>query len=315
MIAAISTGPETHLDHLAPLCALLEIPLIVTNEEHLEMGKKFYPMVDIRLIPFSNLTLEYIAIHFDTIVTCGKFWAMELKPLIQLFYEKEIRFIFAPHGNSDKEALLGKEVEQDIDLVYGPQMRALKTGGNCIEMGNLRRWFYQEHKDHFDRLAKEFFDSEKKTVLYAPTWSTKATPTSFFESTSQIIDALADEYNLLIKLHPLLEENDNARFHRILGKYEGRARFILNFPPVYPLLEKTSVYLGDFSSIGYDFLSYNRPMFFLKEGGKLSECGELFSGSIENSQEDLIPVRKKLYDHAFAADPYPEKLRDLLKRR
>lgn len=283
---AISTGPETHLDHLAPLCALWDIPLIVTSEEHLSLGKQFYPMVDMRYISFADLTLEYLAQHFNTIVTCGKFWALELKPMLKMLYNKEIRFIFAPHGYSDKEALLGMPLEQDIDLTYK-------------ELGNLRHEFYQQHKTHFDQLASEYFNSNKPTVLYAPTWETKSTSTSFFESTGIIIDALASEYNLLIKLHPLLEENDPARFHRIIGKYEDRARFILNFPAIHPLLDKTDIYLGDFSSIGYDFLTYNRPMYFLKQGGKLMECGEQFLGSVESKQEHLSATREKTYAQVF----------------
>ncbi len=286
MIVAISSGPETHLDHLAPLCALWEIPLIVTNEDHFELGKKFYPMVDIRHVPLGELTLEFIALHYETIVTCGKFWAMELKPMLKLLYRKELRFVFVPHGFSDKEELLNMPVDQDIHLTYK-------------NLGNLRYEFYHQYKTHFDQLAQEFFNTEKKAVLYAPTWETTATSTSFFESTGRIIDALAAKYNLLIKLHPLLEENDPARFHRIIGKYESKARFILNFPAVYPLLEKSTVYLGDFSSVGYDFLTYNRPMFFLKQGGKLCECGEPFMGSIESAQEHLSAIREKTYTAAF----------------
>ncbi len=36
---------------------------------------------------------------------------------------------------------------------------------------------------------------------------------------------------------------------------------IEDFPLVYPLLAATDIYLGDVSSIGYDFLMFNRPMF------------------------------------------------------
>jgi hypothetical protein len=285
MTVAISTGPETHLDHLAPFCALLNIPLIVTSQEHLDLGQKFYPMVDIQLIDLPELTLEYLATHFETIVTCGKFWAMELRPMIKLLYKKELNFVFIPHGYSDKEDLLGRTVDQDIHFTYR-------------DIGNFRHHFYLQHQAHFDRLAEGYFNHQK-SVLYAPTWQTTATSTSFFDSTGTIIEALASDYNLLIKLHPLLEENDPVQFHRILGKYENRARFILNFPPVYPLLDKAAVYLGDYSSIGYDFLTYNRPMFFLKQGGKLSNCGEPFLGDIESKQEHLSAIRQQTYEEVF----------------
>lgn len=294
MFVAISTGPSTHLDHLAPLCYLLEIPLVVTEREHLTLGKKFYPMVDFQYISLSELSLDHIAKHYDTILTCGKFWALELKPLMQMLFNKDIRFVFSPHGYSDKEELLGKPVAQDIDLRYD-------------EMGNIRHWFYRKHKEHFDALAEDFFKTDKKTVLYAPTWETTATSTSFFESTGKIISELSQSYHLLIKLHPLLEENDPASFHRILGQYENTATFILDFPPVYPLLEKTDIYLGDFSSVGYDFLAYDRPMFFLKSGGKLQMCGAPYLGDISSNQKELSETRKSVYEEAFA-QVEPEKI-------
>lgn len=317
---AIHTGPDTHLDHLAPLCALLEIPLIVTEEDHLELGQKFYPMVEIRYLPLEELTLAYMATHFDVVVECGKFWAIELKPLIKLLFNKDLRVIFAPHGNSDKESFLNHPIHQDIDLAYGPQMLGLKTGSNVVETGNLRLWFYQKHKAHFDRLSQEVFasfDPKKKTILYAPTWNTLAAKSSFFDQADAIISSLHKEYNLLIKLHPLLEENHPGHFHRILGTYQEKATFLLRFPPVYPLLEKTDIYLGDHSSIGYDFLYYNRPLFFLQEGGKLQQCGEIYAqqSNLQAKQEECSSLRSKLYLEAFgkcAPEDLKEKIKALL---
>ncbi len=302
MTVAISTGPITHLDHLAPLCEMLDIPLIVVEREQVELGALFYPMIEIQYVPLSRLTLKYIASRFDTIITCGKFWAMELKPLLELLHKKKVRFVFAPHGMSDKEELLSKSVNQDVQLIYGP---LTKTNAlHHIEMGNIRLGFYEKHRAHFDELADPFFQTEKKTVLYAPTWKTKATSSSFFTDTGRIIEQLSDEYNLLIKLHPLLEENDLVNFHRIIGRYEDRATFIENFPPVYPLLDRTDVYLGDFSSVGYDFLHYDRPMYFLQEGGRLSRCGKLFEGKIEE-QSGFSRSRKELYENAFGHEKAP----------
>ncbi|NGX39810.1 MAG: putative CDP-glycerol:glycerophosphate glycerophosphotransferase [Chlamydiae bacterium] len=320
--AAISTGPSTHLDHLAPLCALLDIPLVVTELDHIAIGERFYPMVDIQYVPLEELTLETIATNFDTIIETGKFWAMELKPLINMLFGKEILFIFSPHGNSDKEDILGKEVEQDIDLVYGPQMHKLKPGRRVIEIGNVRHWFYQKYKSHFDEFADEAIsiDPEKKTVLYAPTWTTTATTSSFFSHAEEVIGELKKEVNLIIKLHPLLEENDPAAFHRIIGKYEKEVTFLLDFPAIYPLLEKVDIYLGDTSSIGYDFLYYNRPMFFLGKNGSLTKCGEPFRGetSLQNSQEELSHIRKKAYEEAFgpviSGSDLREKIEALLEK-
>ena len=305
MQAAISTGPSIHLDHLAPLCFVLELPLIVTEQEQLELCKQFYPMTDVQHVPLQDLSLEVLANHFDTIITCGKFWAMELKPLLQMFYGKQPRFIFAPHGYSDKETLLNQPVAQDIELVY----KLSRVQSVQIEMGNIRLWFYQKFKAHFDSLAQPFFPSEKTTVLYAPTWQTTATTTSFFDKLEDVIQLCKDNYHLLVKLHPLLEENDPAQFYRLKETYKDRVCFIENFPAIYPLLEKTDIYLGDYSSIGYDFLAFNRPLFFLKEGGKLQECGQLLTGSLDDPQLHLREKRKRLYQDTFGRSMDLEKFK------
>lgn len=307
-LVAISTGPITHLDHLAPLCFILEVPLIVTDPEQEKLGKFFYPMVDLEYIPFSELSLEMIAHNFNAIITSGKFWAMELGPSIEMLFGKKIQFIFAPHGQSDKETLLNRPVSQECELVYSPKQ------DQSIVIGNIRRWFYEKYKTHFDKLSAPFFTSSKKTVLYAPTWQTTATTTSFFDHADRIISTLNESYNLLIKLHPLLEENNPAAFHRIIGKYEQEVQFILDFPPVYPLLEKTDIYLGDFSSVGYDFLWYDRPMFFIATGeAALQKCGESFEGNIDSDQKHLSMNRKELYQKTFAACD-PLKIKALLRR-
>lgn len=302
-VAAISTGPLTHLDHLAPLCAILEIPLIVTEYDQLEIGQTFYPMVEWEHLSLAELTLDYMATRFEAIVVCGKFWAMSLKPLMQLLYQKELRVIFSPHGQSDKESFLKERVAQDIDLAYGPLMLQEKPGS--IEMGNVRLWLYNQHKAHFDALAERLIfshlDPGKKTVLYAPTWSTTATTTSFFEQTGQIVDAYSEHYNLVIKPHPLLEQNQPAHHWRIVEQNKEKAFFLHDFPAIYPLLEKSDIYLGDTSSIGYDFLYYNRPLFFLKEGGRLQTCGQYLAEctSIEYEQIELKNRREELYREAF----------------
>jgi len=314
-VAAISTGPTTHLDHLAPLCALLDVPLIVPESEQLEIGKTFYPMVEFEHLPLVQLSLDYLATHFDAVIECGKFWAIALKPMIELLYQKELRVIFSPHGQSDKESFLKNRIDQDIDLAYGPLMLKEKGKKNVVETGNLRHWFYQTHKNHFDRLAQSRIfsqlDKKKKTLLYAPTWSTSASLTSFFDDTDRIVAAYARDYNLIIKPHPLLEENHPAHLFRIVEQNNDKALFLTDFPAIYPLLEKTDIYLGDTSSIGYDFLYYNRPLFFLKKGGRLQKCGKYLREleEIKNPQNELKDEREELYKEAFGKECDPKQVR------
>lgn len=301
-ICAISTGPETHLDHLAPICEALSIPLLVTEPDHEELAQLFYPMVEVRYAPLQDLHLKALA-EWDTIITTCKFWALELRPTLELIQKKEVRFVFTPHGHSDKEDFINSPIEQDIDLVYGPAMKETRRNTDAIEMGNIRHPFYLKYQNHFDRLAAPFFKSDKQAVLYAPTWQSTGSPTSFFNSVDTVVEQLSKDYNLLIKLHPLLEENNPALYHRAIGRYGSQATFIERFPAIYPLLEKTAIYLGDHSSIGYDFLAYDRPMYFLSEGGALAKCGRPYRGRVDEDQKELSEMREARHAQVFKAPP------------
>jgi hypothetical protein len=141
---AISTGPITHLDHLGVLSILLDIPLIVTSEEAFAAAKRFYPLAKVQLRELSELTLDHLALSYDALFYCGKFWASELLPAIELLYKKKMRLVFCPHGNSDKEK---KMVQQDIALVYGEQMASLyKSQEGLVRTGNYRYQFYRKNR-------------------------------------------------------------------------------------------------------------------------------------------------------------------------
>ena len=91
-------------------------------------------------------------------------------------------------------------------------------------------------------------------------------------------------------------------------RYENHphAQFIIDFPPVYPLLAQCACYIGDYSSIGYDFLAFDRPLFFLPSGkptsayhSPLYACGKVIL------PEDLPHLRHIVHEHLQQAeDPY-----------
>ncbi len=319
----------------------MDIPLIVTDLDAFEIAKEFYPQFQTSYIPIAELTLEYLASNFDAIYQCGKFWALELLPLFELFYQKKMRIVFCPHGNSDKGHALDVTqitLSHDIALIYGNQMedQLKKTGAadqikSLIKTGNLRLEFYQKHKDHFDRLAQKkifsHFEGVKPFILYAPTWNTEESPTSFFNSTSILIEELSPKYHLIIKPHPLLEETHPAHFHHLLSKYENKKEllFLTDFPSIYPLLERTDIYIGDYSSIGYDFLAYDRPLYFLnprkKEKTLLHACGfsveetKGIKAVLEKTTDQFSKIRKETYKYAFGTRPNLKKVRSIIEQR
>ncbi len=309
--AAIITGPYTYLDHLGVLSSILGIPLIVVDEKTYELGKKFYPDMQIELKDYSELTLDYLAQNIEVLFQTGKFWAEDLIPFIKLLHLKEIRVVYCPHGNSDKGHSLSDTITQDISLVYGQHMldhlKKTKTQvRKTITTGNYRYPYYLKHQQFYDELTKNI--PSENTIFYAPTWN----DTSFFSSIDSLVANLG-KYNLLIKLHPFLEEHYPAHTYHILSKYENHPHvFIINdFPPIYPLLAKASLYLGDYSSIGYDFLAFDRPLYFLTLNNNfaLDKCGmhiprgvdivSFIGSTFEKNRKGFAKAREETYKYVF----------------
>lgn len=305
---AILTGPSTHLDHLGPLSAMLSIPLIVVDEGHYQLAKEYYPQIDVHYVPMSDLSLEYLCHHFDTLFHSSKFWVMELQPLLRQLYRKEMRFVFCPHGNSDKGFSLKEHPPQDVCLIYGAhQYEHLQKTGALAKMrhtsliGNFRYKFYQKERPLFDAIAEQKifsrFKEQKPVVLYAPTWQDRENTSSFLFLKQELLDNLGNAYNLIIKPHPFLIEEHYGKVLQLMERYRDHPSILIlqEFPPIYPLLNRCDLYLGDYSSIGYDFLAFDRPLYFCQPSGEssLSHCGMAIP---ENHLNDVSSFLKKTYE-------------------
>ncbi len=325
--AALNTGPDFHLlDHIAPLAALMRMPLITTEELNQELACRYYPQVEIRHMSDLEFQLGALAEQFDVLFEC-KYWAFHLKSLFKKLYKKDMRLVFCPHGQSDKgfnAPLLSPYATQDAVLLYGEllvemlkDLEIWPSISNHTVIGNYRLHFYEKHRSFYDALVgKEVpLNKKKRTLLYAPTWRDADGATSFFDHGSKVISQLPADWNLIIKLHPLLEQRDPATFYSIaaLADKKQNAFLIQEFPPVYPLLSRVDVYLGDYSSIGYDLLAFQKPMFFFRQPHmmpvRLHDCGTLLDPEaplflqIEKGllqSQHFLPLQKLLYQKAFA---------------
>jgi hypothetical protein len=280
--AAFLYGPETHhLDHLAPLCDLLGIPLIVTEESIALLAKRYYPMVDVILYDYLSVA-ETVVQNFDQL-----FYSMP-RPLFdeifffaEQFLKKKVRTIWCPHGNSDKghnsffmEALQKEEAA----LLYGEKMidflkkkQAFHQLKSHVALGNFRYTFFKRHALFYRQLVDQEITDKlppaSKTLLYAPTWQDCEKSSSFFSATPHLIQKLPRHSNLIIKLHPNLPKTHPEETEMLIEQHSKNPNilFLHDFSPIYPLLEKIDIYIGDMSSIGYDFLTFNRPLFFLNQ--------------------------------------------------
>ncbi|MCH9703329.1 MAG: CDP-glycerol glycerophosphotransferase family protein, partial [Chlamydiae bacterium] len=78
-------------------------------------------------------------------------------------------------------------------------------------------------------------------------------------------------------------------------------------------LEQIDLYIGDFSSVAYDFLKFDRPLFFMADSvdPKLLPCGhKIEEGNIfsQLENEGSSDARQQLYNDCFADIP-PKELR------
>jgi len=335
---------EHHLDHIAPLCALLDIPLYVTEPIIQDLAQIFYPSLSVHYYPqqqiasyLKNFNYVISALPkdlFDSILflSCD---VNDLRPLN----------IWCPHGNSDKgkksfysEALR----KESCAIVYGQTMleffsekKALSPTCLVYKVGSYRLKFYNKHKAFYKKLFttvhKTKLSPQNKTIFYAPTWADSEGYSSAHVVLESLLESKPKNFNLIIKLHPNTLIEGDVKIQQLFYKYESLANilFLENFPPIYAILDNIDVYLGDSSSIGYDMLHFEKPMIFINIKGKdfdlpLFEVGKiLYPKDIRHLypliQEHFLHQKlyaikqKKLCDKTFSKNPTMTKLKHFLK--
>ena len=115
-------------------------------------------------------------------------------------------------------------------------------------------------------------------------------------------------------MHPNLTTFFPDEIEKIKKVYRAHPQifFLDDFPLIYPLLKQVDIYLGDYSSMGYDFLYFNRPLFFLSHKPTLLQrCGlslkendfsALYSTiqkECDKQQSSLDQIRRQTYHLAF----------------
>jgi len=305
-----------HLDHIATLCACLDIPLIVSDEALEQQAKRYYPQLVTFLFPYLILPQKIIE-SYDLILT-----TMPL-PVFNSFFSlakqltnKNPLSVWCPHGNSDKgkTSFFMETLRQENAVgVYGQKMldflkekKALSQACQLISLGNYRYSFYQKHQNFYKKLIeKEVLSKLVKNqplYLYAPTWDDHESGSSFHFAIRSLLENLPNSINLVIKLHPNTLLAEDMAVKRLIWKYETEPNvlFLEDFPLIYPLLDIADLYIGDTSSIGYDFLAFNKPMFFLKTQGvnplqDLHVCGTVL-------QKDDLPLIYTKIQESLATD-------------
>ncbi len=163
-----------------------------------------------------------------------------------------------------------------------------------IRVGNFR-WEYFCQRNTAEVL------SEGKNFLYAPTWDNDF----FWKAFPHFAKRLPAECNLWVKFHPNTVRKFAPEIEVLIGRYSKQTniRFLPDEPLIYPLLAECASYIGDMSSVGYDFLTFCRPMYFIEANTSLPlhQCGAAidpahFDFTLANP---FAEAQKQLYDYTF----------------
>lgn len=344
-LAGLIYGPQLHhLDHIAPLCALLGIEMIVTEKNIEQQAKELYPEIVIFFMDYLSLP-QMVCENYDIILS-----AMASPMFESIFFltktltKKKLSSIWCPHGNSDKGALSSMMTalsHEKAVCVYGPKMidfmkeqKALPSECKIFILGNYRKHYFELHKNFYEKIFQEKvlnkFEKNQTTLLYAPTWDDFENASSVHLALPILLDQLPNNMNLIVKLHPNMLIDDDLGLKQHMWKHEKAKNilFLNDFPLIYPLCQKVDLYIGDTSSIGYDFLSFNKPLLFLNVNKQfknlyLHQCGLSISDQdfkniyfhiekcLKNSKE-FEEIRRETYLYTFSDVPDLKKLKQEL---
>ena len=268
-LAALLFANNAHyLDHIAPLCVILGIPLFVTEKNILDGAKNYYPDLEVIQLPLNTCTAQ-LTKEYDCILTnLPNQMFEELFFFDQRVAQKKILNIWVPHGNSDKglDGSLGKVLKTEkIVLYYGQKFfhEIVKHGFNprrMVLIGNYRELYFKEHELFYEQQLKKLLGPIKKNViLFAPSWEHKTLELCL----EPLMQNLDDQTTLLVKAHPNSILDGTITLEKVIAKYNKSTKLIINDFPIYPLLNLADALITDTSSIGYDSLIFNKPMILI----------------------------------------------------
>jgi teichoic acid glycerol-phosphate primase len=301
------------IDHLAPFCALMGWPLIICEDVIAELAIHYYP--DLKVIQKNIFQLKLPT----TVVTCDN------RPILRAaFPGQDAKILWLPHGNSDKGAKgpFFECLNNEIALVYGQKMIDFMHEKNVFpktfKIGNFRWQYYLKHKAFYKKLVDAVLPKTTRNFLYAPTWDDAEGNGSFWKAFPQMAHSVPSDCHLFVKLHPNTVRKHEVELEILMGRYAKKKNifFLPEFPPIYPLLSFFDAYIGDMSSIGYDFLKFDKPLFFLNANPQLylSRCGTPIQAERFDFQatDRLSSVRKEAYAYTFHAEPEWAQLKEQL---
>lgn len=177
------------------------------------------------------------------------------------------------HGTSDKSHGVSKRVnDYDLLLISGKRKLQRMAGLGRLRPGHYALVGYPK----VDRVFRGVLDRDvavhslgldpaRPTVLYAPTWRDNKQNSSLGRFGSEVMSAVPDDYNLVVKLHPntRLYDKEFYPLAQRLAAVNPRIRLVEFEHDIIPIMAAADLLLCDVSTVSHEFLCFNRPMVFL----------------------------------------------------
>ncbi len=303
-----------HVEHLAPVCGMLGVPMLACDSPGQRAALLSYPALSTDLIGGLRMPegVERVVARIDELGPDVVLYSdLVARDALRRYFRgrrKVPRIVHVPHGFSEKRQPWARGIAtQDVALMIGrhaiDQLASFgveRCEATLVVSGNLRRAWFDAHAAFFAGARRSWGlrEDPRRTVLYAPTWDDAIGSSSFFGAVAALVAALPRDTRLVVKLHPHLERDAQA-VTALLAPYAGRDDVVVlrGCPLVHPVLELADVYLGDMSAMAYDFLAWGRPMFFLNalegtahdpRGARLWGCGTAIAPSDFARSFDIV---------------------------
>ena len=301
-------GHFGHIDHLAPFCSLYKIPLFLTSKELYKIAKEQYKDIDLILCHPNEVSKEILSNYEYLVSTLPRQLINPIFLFDEMMMNKRLQSYFLPHGSSDKDNM-AKLLQEDKIFVYGDRMMQLlpkKVYKKTIKTGNFRLKYYNLHKEFYTNLVKSYFPKIEKgeNILFAPSWDNDEVQ----KWTTALIKHKPENVTLYIKLHPNTSKEGIGMSLPVAFSDQKGVIFIHDYYPIYSIMPFMQSLFMDISSIGYDFLEFNKPLFFtVKNDQLLNKCG--LHIDINNPYKDLSKdvhekERLQLRDLTFAKSEF-----------
>jgi len=220
----------------------------------------------------------------------------------------------------DLMCLVGKHMEEkfrEMDVLSDSNWKRIGMPRlDCVANNELSR----------EEIFKDLnIDPKLKTILYAPTWRgiQKVNLSSIPDMGIKICKSVGDNFNFIFKPHPNVEAYDE--FPEAMKKIERYIKTHQNsvFPDsstdIIPLMHISDVLITDFSTVGIEYLAFDKPILFadhlddkyndpnlvevwIREAGEIimdpREFKKMIKTCLDNPSEKS-EIRRKLRDYFF----------------